>query len=952
MNTRIEIYKDELWQPLKLKEGTAIKYNNLINKVGKIATREISHTNTFSLPRLQQNLHTLGLNIFNPNDLARAMNAKYIAKYYVEDKLLQQGFLVINNTNGGDIKVNFIEESLSLIQKWGSTSLQQLLQDQILEFPADYATAITALREFDLDKNAVITPLGAVGTRGYNLCLFPNNLNAIGDNFQISENDIRLVDSFNPYQSRPVWNAKALFDLATESYGYTPIYDDSVDWDVVEDTYIINDGGNQNGKGESGLQNLIHPRVFVNNPYYTRLDTSSANFTYEVRTVFNFPTTVSIKPNDIPNWVDPTGLEQYQPWDPSVPGPWMSEQSVFIPDTTEGSAGTMQFIADHAQSTILEYQYDVFNIWKNATPGGDVIIDTVSLDSAGLLTPPADFTIGTTYEIDLTIDKDYYNTIPAGADTLIGVMVSYTDLAAQSSLGQLYNMTVVENYLPEGVIAFDEHGQILPDEVDLSLLAPTKSIKTLLSSLMHKEGILMSVDNINKEVKFFNYGEYEAQRLDSEFGNWSEYLLKYNPIVHNTDYGNEFGKINKVGLSSPFKGNIFSVSLENQGEDSKYKEVANNFVSGFKDIENVAEVANLVNPYFEYTNTGLGLVEYAGTISGTLAQVRADESTQGNFNGLSKLANVNYAQLPSGVKYWYTLVDQAIRVDAQFLIPVNIIKNLDISRPIYIEELGGFYIIEEIRGYTNGSSPVTVKLIKLIEDFRGLTDQTQTLTPEVVLTASTWSPGIVFSNYGISASSSYVNFTPTTANITFKKMTDSPDDGGTLTGAVVTQSVTLTSPYSNIINGLASSTPMTTAEEGWYEVEVIASDSGGTSYTSNKVYKELGAITVIVVPPSVSCVVSTMSTGYGVPSGSAPVFFTYNGHTPTSSVFSYQKWDNINDVAIGSIRTLTFPLSGTGGVNYGTVQVAFLDGAGFYKMNITTNEATSPDSFYGGYIII
>ena len=108
MGTRIEIYKDGEWQQLILSNKRAIKYNVVINKIGKISTREISHTNTFSLPDFHQNRKSLGLNTFNVRDLAKAMNTKYECKYYVEDKVIQEGYLVINNTNNGLINVNFM----------------------------------------------------------------------------------------------------------------------------------------------------------------------------------------------------------------------------------------------------------------------------------------------------------------------------------------------------------------------------------------------------------------------------------------------------------------------------------------------------------------------------------------------------------------------------------------------------------------------------------------------------------------------------------------------------------------------------------------------------------------------------------------------------------------------------------------------------------------------------
>ena len=65
-DTRIEILRDGLWRSLELASNKAIKYNAVINQIGKVATREISHTNTFSIPYIHTNVSALGLNVFNP----------------------------------------------------------------------------------------------------------------------------------------------------------------------------------------------------------------------------------------------------------------------------------------------------------------------------------------------------------------------------------------------------------------------------------------------------------------------------------------------------------------------------------------------------------------------------------------------------------------------------------------------------------------------------------------------------------------------------------------------------------------------------------------------------------------------------------------------------------------------------------------------------------------------
>lgn len=115
-STRIEILKGNVWKKLRVRDSRSIKYNALINKIGNTDSREISHTNTFSLPRVFENTDALGINVFSPKELALALNSKFVARYYIEDKLIQVGFLIINNTSRGSINVNFIDGALDITE--------------------------------------------------------------------------------------------------------------------------------------------------------------------------------------------------------------------------------------------------------------------------------------------------------------------------------------------------------------------------------------------------------------------------------------------------------------------------------------------------------------------------------------------------------------------------------------------------------------------------------------------------------------------------------------------------------------------------------------------------------------------------------------------------------------------------------------------------------------------
>jgi hypothetical protein len=700
-SNRIEILKDGVWVALKLRDFGSVKYNARVNKVGDPSTREISSSNTFGLPYTKNNIQALGINVFNPLDNAKALNRRYDAKYYVNDSLIRTGYLLINNTRGGIINVNFIDEAFDIVSKWGSITYQELLQNTSLPIEADYATAIDELRNYSAPIDNVLLQLPAVGTRGYNLCLFPNNLNAVGEKFQKDVNDLRQDDVFNPYQSRPIFNAMSVFDLAVERYGYTADYDASVDWSAVQDIYMIasqSDGGEE---GENGFVTETYDSIFLSSPYYQ----NQSGLDWDVRNAMKFPGSISLKPQDINNWDYATATTEMTQ---SNIG---STDSVFTPVVDTGNVGSFRFTA-----SISEFgdttEFGILVYWYNSNQTSPPIYDYYTTEAA----LPAQITQGVDFDLDFTFDKTLFDTPPAGTNGLIGVMcyVYQTKNTFGTFFPNLTNMQVTETFIPVGVIAFDDYQQYLPTTLDFSVLSSRKTVKELLASLMSQQGILMDINTDTKVIKFFTYGQYDTQRNNSNFYVFDDYIQKYEEFVWKTDYGNNYGKLTKIGLNTPYKGNEYIYELENQGEDSRYKDLATDYSKIFKDVTQVFDIDNTNFPYFEYTNKGEGLIEYFKD-EGPFTQQRADGTSQGTIT-ISLVNNINYAEIPAGVSQWYKQVDEAVRVEAMFLIPEDVFKSLDLSYPIYIGELGGFYIIEEITEYVNGRTPVKLKLIKLLED--------------------------------------------------------------------------------------------------------------------------------------------------------------------------------------------------------------------------------------------
>ena len=230
---------------------------------------------------------------------------------------------------------------------------------------------------------------------------------------------------------------------------------------------------------------------------------------------------------------------------------------------------------------------------------------------------------------------------------------------------------------------------------------------------MQRFGALIEVDAKLNTVEIFTYASYGTQRTNGAIADWSDYHLEYMSPNFNTNYGNRYAVRNKIGLKDPYIGNSVDWFLGNQVANSKLKEFAEDFNSQFGDITNMVQTNYTNNPYDEFSIEGASMVEFNINL-GAMTQRRFDNSTQGgSIINVPNLINVNYSQMPAGQGMWYTLIDESLRCKPTFLIPIKEIKLLDIKKPIYLNHLGGFYIIEEIEQYVDDVTPVSVKLIKL-----------------------------------------------------------------------------------------------------------------------------------------------------------------------------------------------------------------------------------------------
>lgn len=682
--TRIEIKKDDVWQELYLGQKNKIKYNKVINRIGEDGGRKISHTNTFTIPKNYQNIKALGLNQFNSITLAKSLNTKYEAKYFVEDKLFQEGFIVINSTKD-NLKLNFIGGGLEILDKWGVDSFQDILNKFNPDLPLEYQDAVSRIKSYYLPKDSQLTPLPKIQSKGYHLALFPNNLNTIGEEFNkvrvAGSDDLvgRYNDGFNPYQSRPLFNAFALMELACLYYGYEARFDPSVDTISLKESFIVNSGMDASYSDVS-VTKKRSPIVSENSGLTSTVVPNGTKF--NVISAQPYFSSVGITPNSLPNWISPVAFDFYD---------YENFRSIYIPDLSENYLGEINLYYS-GENTTVEV---VYGIWKDD-------LDTTTL-----------FKVLPTRVINggSAVSKTDLEVPPTNSGDFVGIIAFLRQTAIDESVSTISNLFIEETFLPLGVLELDEDKQYLHEYLNLSHGVPNIPIKSLLKSIMYKDAILMDIDYVKKEVFFFTYEKYEREIKSGNFKDLGKYLLKEYDFNYNTNFGNSYGVVNKLGLSSPYPGNEFKLNI-NSDIESKLKKEAKKYVPGLKDISKVAFVSNPNTPYFEYTNKGIGMVEYISNL-GALKQINVEGIEKGVINNLPSMANVNYGSSPKGQRIWYKLINESVKAEPTFLMPPEIVRGLDISQPIYLYELGGYYLIEEIGGYVDQSTPVKIKIIKL-----------------------------------------------------------------------------------------------------------------------------------------------------------------------------------------------------------------------------------------------
>lgn len=752
MKDRVEIFKNGVWVELVLKQQK-IKYNALSNKISSIESRRINHSNTFSISYVSENIIALDINVFSPTLMAQSLNKKYVARYFIKDKLAQKGFVVINNTLRGDININFVDEALVITDEWGKVTYKQLLRglgEDITLFPKqilcpNIKNVINVLKNYETDKTKQVlgTPpstfIGddpSIDSKSIYIARYPNPLNNIGDKFNVDSTGIRKIDSFNPFQSRPIFSLIGFLYIICQAYGYTLKLDPGVDFNLLRDTYLVNKGEDGGGPASSSTlpsQTTTIPSADAN--YYNLYTRGPGNNDNE-----GFFEHFFIYPDDTPT-IDQFGKKV------GVASKKPSEVFGYSPSHFRGKTG-VNILTQNCIVQIEDNPYLGEVIWTakisrrapdNRFQFRRYAVKSVWLNNLGRGIE-ADFT--TTIESDetgerrftITGNKEQLNNTPPGAVTFVGLICRIEVLNEDQNYNdftKILDMKFTEKVLPKGKASYDSYGQFLQNRTNLLDLAPDVSVKDLLSSILQQQGLLITFekDSTGEQniVKLFTYGAYRNRVQEARQGqlnkyyDWSKYHQRLIPPLFNTDYGPDYGEINEISLSNPFPGNVgrvqISTDITSKGFLTKLVPLAKNQAKGLNDVSAVNAILN-TDPFFEYTLKEQGLVKcsFDQYLPGIRKQYNA-ELTVSNIDcsPLPLVSNIIYSDgfLPIGIKEWYLLVDESVRSQATFLLPILVLRNFDISLPVYIESLGGFYIVEGIEEYTDDVTLVKVNLIKL-----------------------------------------------------------------------------------------------------------------------------------------------------------------------------------------------------------------------------------------------
>jgi len=726
------------YEALELYSGSKVSYNSIMNKIGNLSTREISHSNTFSIPKTVTNNRILNLNEFNYDSLARGLNEKFRAQTLFDGVKIGDYYLVINKTDDKDIKINLLDKSYDLLDKWRSITFHEILTNSsyYTGFPQSYQDQLLSLKEYEWYLDEGIAQIPSIN--GTPICWFPNTVNQVGDSFNTeqpfggsaSEEEGRRLEMgyLNPAQSRPIWNVYKFLEMVCLAFGYTISYGSEVNQTDLKQLGIVSPDANKSSTStvEDRDFTIVNSSEILPIESYTFIEIVNGedppDLRYEYGCVYGSGVsglkivTPSSLLTSIPDaetllgafdgfFVSPDGVEA-----------WKTSGCMITPDVVaEDTELTYEHDLDPRIGVTIQQNPGVgseigfkdtrFSLWKNASGNVAAVLRTTTDNLMGeMAKAPSNF-----FQSDFigVVQITYYR----------WGYIDQSNYTQITPLPHLVNYSVREQYsevIGDNINDVDEY---VVDEgtTDLTFGAPRTKILELVSGILKYRGLILNINQEDETVLVTSYTDILNNGTLGNYIDLSDEFLPNLKSTFNTDFGKDFGKVLDIGLRTPFPGNKSPYDLPfTNGVELKYADSVEYLNSTYSDIIKLLQIRNPgFSEFLEVSADSLSLVKY---ISNITDRGIYNSDTSYLTNPYMNSAYLSFSNTDSATLHsWLDLIAKGVKVTAKFSLSVSkynsIANNMDF--PVYIQGLRGFFIVDEIKEY-NGSDTITeIRLIKI-----------------------------------------------------------------------------------------------------------------------------------------------------------------------------------------------------------------------------------------------
>lgn len=260
---------------------------------------------------------------------------------------------------------------------------------------------------------------------------------------------------------------------------------------------------------------------------------------------------------------------------------------------------------------------------------------------------------------------------------------------------------------------------------------PEMSCYDYFMGLCTMNGILVSGDSTDKKINFTSYKHIKDKKLVGNYVNWSKYLVSVESS--DSDFGSEFFNSSIQQNSNAMKSNkrMFDLNsdlyeskgvvLESEFSDAISYKTEINFPNLITDGTAIVYKTDNRLPSETYYSRHLQKeVEESAITSpddinqpGQIGDFHVNWFKDYNYNYLDEVYDINLNPTAGHFKDYIDIVNNSSKIKTEMILPIRVIKELDLFKPVFIEELHAYFIIESITDWVDGSTPCEVNLLKI-----------------------------------------------------------------------------------------------------------------------------------------------------------------------------------------------------------------------------------------------